>query len=54
MATAYELAFGYEIANECIAGINGFISRNYIANGREMSKEVKESYKELRDIYKKI
>ena len=29
MATAYETAFKYEISNEIIAGIDGFISRNY-------------------------
>ena len=54
MATAYEIAFQYEIANECIAGINGFISRNYNSVDKKMPKEIEEIDKEIWDIYRKL
>ncbi len=54
MATAYELAFEYEVANECIASINGFISRNYTSIGKRMPKEIKKIDNEIWSIYHKI
>ncbi len=51
---AYDVAFEYEIANEVIAEIKGFIFRNYLLTGKTMPKEVAEIDKESREIYKKL
>ena len=54
MATAYDVAFEYEIANEVIADIKGFIFRNYLLSGKTMPEEVAAIDKESHEIYKML
>lgn len=54
MATAYDVAFEYEIANEIIASINGFISRNYEMPDDELPEKVAVINSETQDIYEKL
>lgn len=54
MATAYEISFKYEILNEFIASIDGFITRNYLYPDREMPSDIKAMESEVWDIYDKL
>lgn len=54
MATAYEISFKYEILNEFIASIDGFITRNYLYSGKEMPSDIKALESEVWDIYDKL
>lgn len=55
MASAYDIAFKYEISNEIIAGIDGFISRNYPypLKGNNM-EEIISIDREIWEIYHKL
>lgn len=54
MAAAYNVAFEYEIANEVIASINGFISRNYDMPDDELPENVAAINSETQEIYEKL
>lgn len=55
MHTPYETAFKYEISNEIIASIRGFISRNYKYPYEENApKEIVDLRNEVGEIYKAL
>lgn len=54
MHSAYEVAFKYEISNEIIASISGFISRNYHYPYNDAPKEIVDIDKEIDEIYQKL
>lgn len=51
MASAYDIAFKYEILNEVIASIDGFISRNYPS---KLPRDIAPLHNELWNIYHDI
>ncbi|MCH5196174.1 MAG: hypothetical protein J1F28_05640 [Oscillospiraceae bacterium] len=54
MHSAYEVAFKYEISNEIIASIKGFISRNYSYPFTNTPQEVIAINDETNKIYQKL
>lgn len=51
MATAYEVAFKYEILNEVIASVDGLIGREF---PKKLPSDIARMSEEVWDIYRKI
>lgn len=54
MHTPYEVSFKYEISNEIIASISGFISRNFHYPYTDAPEEIRAIDNEVDEIYHKL
>lgn len=54
MSSFYEITFRYDILNEYISHIHGFITRNYVYPKREIPAEIQSMEAEMLEIYDRL